>query len=134
MDTFYITPDEFWIRFNSEEAEQIPTTKRARLKGPENSWPESYKTESGLYETVPKSGIRYIIMYGRHKPGKKTKTWECDGYLSLVGQMAYVTDMRGRLLEEPTLLLPEDYDAVKDLGEILVGKTEVQVVEEDRGE
>lgn len=142
MDTFYITPEEFWNRFNAPEEEpQEVAIKRAKLKGPgpgtsRQPGSTSYYSDSTSFDldssSSSRSGTRYIIMYGRHKPGKKTKTWEDDGYLSLVGQIAYVTDMRGRLLEEPTLLGPEDLKAVEDMAELLIGKTEVQVIEEDR--
>lgn len=64
--------------------------------------------------------------------GKKDKVWEGDGYLTLVDRMAHLCDLRGRMLEEPTLLDEVDHGCVVDLGELVIGNHEVQVIELDK--
>lgn len=131
METFYITKDGFWEWFNRENDTANNKRMKTELKSgnkSENGPPRSIAET----EAATRADSRYIILYGRHKPGKKSKTWEGDGYLTLVGQMAHLCDLRGRMLEEPTILDDIDYKLVEDLGELLIGNTEVQVIEVDK--
>lgn len=134
METFYVTFDQFWDRFDNDEQPETtyqsspPSMARKRMKMESNKPPRTIAE----VEAVSKVNGRYIIMYGRHKPGKKTKVWEGDGYLTLVGQMAHLSDLRGRMLEDPIVLDDIDYGIVKDLGELVIGNTEVQVVDLDK--
>ena len=114
---FFISGEEFWDLFNSKEP--LATSKKKQ------------KTKH-IDEHSLKRDARYVIMFGRHRPGKKTKVWEDDGYLTLVGQMAYLSTCNGRMLEEPTLLDEFDMKLVKERGELLIGNTEVQIVDEDK--
>lgn len=129
MEAFYITHDEFWDWFNRDyEDEVAPTNNGKRLKREVKEKPRSIQeTEAGV-----RTDTRYSIMYCPHKPGKKTKVWTGDGYLSMVNRMAHLCDLRGRMLEEPTVLDDIDYRAVEELGELIIGNTEVQVVEIDK--
>lgn len=157
MDTFYIEPERFWEIFNSND-DTVDTGRypkqRYRLQ-PDNNVDsnESYKTghvKQDLYgkrmktieqkqprvitetDAASRADARFIIMWARYKPGKKNKVWEGDGYLTLVGQMAHLSDLRGRMLEDPTILDDIDYKSVEDLGDLVIGGTEVQVVERDK--
>lgn len=151
METFYVTPEQFWNWFNREDDQSTfqddrPLGNKSRGKNQRlpNEQLEDVSTgcKRQKTDTRPKNitdteaatrtDSRYFILYGRHKPGKKNKVWEGDGYISLVGQMAHVCDLRGRLLEEPTVLDEVDYKLVEDLGELIIGNTEIQVVEPDR--
>lgn len=161
METFYITHEEFWDWFNRVEEPHTReqdrfirsfntnSRMRAQRTNSEDSTDGVMTTKSTSYgvkrqkidnkprhivetEAASRTDTRYVIMWGRHKPGKKTKVWEGDGYLSLVGQMAHLCDLRGRMLEEPTVLDEIDYKTVEDLGELMIGNTEVQVVELDK--
>jgi len=127
METFYISHEQFWNWF--DEQDRIETFEpRAQLANIRTKVQEPSKKR---VKVAPPSDIdrKYVIMYGRHRPGKKNKVWEGDGYLYMSGQMAFVSNLQGRRLEEPTLLDEEDYNEVKNLGEILIGDTEVQIVE-----
>lgn len=120
----FIDYDQFWNWFDRpfESYVQTQATRRPSSNESENTVGHSFKR--------PKQGSRrYSILYGRQRAGKKTKVWEADGYLTLVGQVAHVCDLKGRLLEEPTLLDEADFDSVINLEELAVGKTEVQVIE-----
>lgn len=149
METFYVTYDEFWDWFNRDEDAldtDVSKNPKARTKfqldsssnlsDPFNNGKRLKRDQKprsiGETEAGVRADARYSIMYCRHKPGKKTKVWEGDGYLSLVNQMAHLCDLRGRMLEEPTVLDDIDYKAVEELGELLIGGTEVQVVELDK--
>lgn len=77
----------------------------------------------------PKQSKRYSILYGCR--GTKNKIWENDGYITLVGRMAHVCDLKGRYLEDPAPLSDIDYECVLELGQLEIGKTKIQVVEED---
>lgn len=154
METFYIEPDKFWEIFNKNDDLLEPTrAMKNRYRQPTSMERnrEGYEANSSdltenygkrikksdhkpprvLAETEAafRSDTRYAVLWGRHKPGKKTKNWEGDGFLSFVGQMAHLSDDRGRMLEDPAILDDIDYKTVKELGEILIGDTEVQVVE-----
>lgn len=151
MEAFYLTYEEFWKWFNRDPSEddrytfdtnqpklrsrltrdnqfpsenQVTGIKRPRSEGKPRSILET--------EAATRTDARYIIMYGRPKPGKKNKVWEGDGYLSLVGQMAHLCDLKGRMLEEPTYLDDIDLKSIEDFGELTIGGTEVQVVEADK--
>lgn len=149
METFYVTYDEFWEWFNREaDPPELEANRnhKARTKSQFNQSNDLNDNPSngkrmkrdmgprsiGETEAAFTADARYSIMYCRHKPGKKTKVWEGDGYLSLVNQMAHLCDLRGRMLEEPSLLDDIDYRAVEELGELVIGNTEVQVVELDK--
>lgn len=154
MQTFYVTHDEFWDWFDrqndDDQVKEIDHLKiGTRIKPKQRGQPEDsfnkplspgtkrFKTDGkpkSIFETeaLSRGDSRYIIMYGRHKPGKKNKTWEGDGYLTMVGQVAHVCDLRGKMLEEPTLLDDIDYKLVEDLSELTIGNTEVQVLEIDK--
>lgn len=127
MESLFITPDEFWNWFDREKDEsssascpvdfgatKIATNKKKRK-----------------IESAPCGSKRYRILWGRHRPGKKHKVWEEDGFLSLFGTIAHVVDEKGRPIEEPTLLDDTDLEAVRNLGEIVVGNTEIQIQEEE---
>lgn len=129
METFYITPEEFWDWFNRDESQddtEILHNKPKRMKTDGKARIIS-ETEAGSH-----ADARYIILYGRHKPGKKTKTWEGDGYLSMVGQVAHLCDLHGRLLEDPILIDEVDHQEIERLGELTLGSTDVQVIEVDK--
>lgn len=158
METFYLSYDEFWDWFNRENDDLIlagsdqESNQRTRVrnysdqfhkigeKSDEFSSPKNNKRPR--MDTKPRHIVeteaahrvdaRYIIMYGPHKPGKKNKVWEGDGYLSLVGQIAHLCDLKGRMLEEPTYLDDIDHSIVQEMGELLIGNTEVQVVDIDK--
>lgn len=125
METFYITYDQFWDWFNREDD---PPTRQLASPPQQQSSSKRLKKDHPRVITEP-TNDKYIIMYCRHKPGKKHKVWEGDGYLSLSGRTAYITDLRGRLMEDPTCLDDIDFDIVKDLGELTIGNLDVQVVE-----
>lgn len=74
---------------------------------------------------------RYIVMYGRHRPGKKNKIWEGDGYLTLLNGVAHLCDLKGKMVEEPTVLDEVDLQMIRDESDIIIGNTEVQIVEAD---
>lgn len=144
METFYVNSEQFWDWFNREEDPPNPNETSSQNKFSRNNDQQlkspkgkRIKTENkpktiGDTEAADRTDARYIILYGPHKPGKKNKVWESDGYLSLVGQMAHLCDLRGRMLEEPTILDDVDLKAVAELGELTIGNTEVQVIELDR--
>lgn len=134
METFYVTRDEFWDWFNRDDTETIKNPKTRTKSQFDSSNGKRLKRDqiSRSIDLSEETNSRYSIMYCRHKPGKKTKTWEGDGYLTLVNQMAHLCDLRGRMLEEPTVLDDIDYKAVEELGELVIGNTEVQVVELDK--
>lgn len=69
-------------------------------------------------------------MFGKHRPGKKSKVWEGDGYLTIINGVAHLSDERGRILEEPIILDDIDMQAVQSHSEILIGTTEVQIVDD----
>lgn len=121
MDTFYITYQEFWDRFDRD----------GRPEEEDKDFIEEPPVERVKRLKVEEKSKRYVILYGRRKPGKKNKVWEKDGFLTLVGQMAHLSDLRGRLLEEPTLLDELELKTIQDLGELTIGDTEVQVIELD---
>lgn len=130
METFYVTYDKFWEWFDREN-DSFQEEEVSYKKDLGQSEPASKRVKLDRIQP-PSNATRYIILYGRHKPGKKNKTWECDGYLSLAGQTAHLCDLKGRMLEEPTLLDEVDYKLVTDLGELVIGNTEVQVIEIDK--
>lgn len=73
---------------------------------------------------------RYICMYGKHRPGKKTKVWEGDGYLSITtNNMGHLVDLKGRLLEEPLYMEEIEFDYGQ---EIRFGDMEVQILEPEK--
>lgn len=82
-------------------------------------------------EAAERTDKRYVVLFGRHRPGKKTKVWEGDGYLSLVNGIAHLCDLKGRMIEEPTLLDDVDLKLVEDQSDVLIGNTDVQIVEVD---
>lgn len=144
METFFITHEEFWQWFEREDTQEFSESsgrsfgaksKDLSLSTNDNfghdGWSNNAHGNKRLKTDMrpPSSGERYDILYGPHKPGKKTKIWAGDGYLTLVGQMAHLCDLRGRMLEDPVILDEIDYEAVKGLGELVVGNTEVQVIE-----
>lgn len=75
---------------------------------------------------------RYIVLYGKHRPGKKNKVWEGDGYLTLLDGTAHLCDLKGRMVEEPTILDDVDLQLINDESDILIGNTEVQIIEVDQ--
>lgn len=160
MDTFFIEPEKFWDLFNQPDLDSLPgSSKNTKSRGSrsnvakqtvesssddqiEDNYGQSYgkrmKTDETnkpriLAETEAGSRFdqRYIVLWGPYKPGKKNKVWEGDGYLTLIGQIAHLSDLRGRLLEEPTLLDDVDYKSVEEMGELMIGNTEVQIIELD---
>lgn len=153
METFYITYEQFWDWFDRDESQDFTETdqivgakSRSRQEPTDgqndfNSKPNQNKRmrmENRPPKTImeteagSRSDARYVILYGTHKPGKKNKVWEGDGYLTLVDRMAHLCDLRGRMLEEPTLLDEVDHGCVVDLGELVIGNQEVQVIELDK--
>lgn len=142
METFYVTPQEFWEWFDRNDVSQPLSDYQATSIKTDTKSPRSVKRIKTDHskpirhiietEAAQRTDSRYVILYGPHKPGKKTKNWTGDGYLSLVGQMAHVCDLKGRMLEEPTLLDDVDLKMVEDLGELLIGSTEIQIVELDK--
>lgn len=154
METFYVPRDEFWNWFNRDTANdelimmessraismksrfkpnKTPFNKDNLFDEYEQHSTKRMRTTRHIAETeaAVRSDVRYVVMFGRHRPGKKSKVWEGDGYLSLVGQMAHLHDLRGKMLEEPTYLDDIDFKTIEDLGELRIGNTEVQVVEVD---
>lgn len=145
-----MTYEEFWNWFNRDPSEDDkytfdinPPKSRNKLPrenqdlGDSATGVKRHRSEGKprtILETeaATRTDSRYVIMYGRPKPGKKNKVWEGDGYLSLVGQMAHLCDLKGRMLEEPTYLDDIDMKSIEDLGELTIGGTEVQVVEADK--
>lgn len=154
METFFLTYDDFWNWFNRDPSEDDKYTFDVCQTKPRNKLPRSNRdqdertsTGSGFgvkrhrsegkprniieTEAATRTDCRYAILYGRTRPGKKNKVWEGDGYLSLVGQMAHLCDLKGKMLEEPTYLDDIDLKSIEELGELLIGETEVQVIEVD---
>ena len=157
MDTFYIEPGKFWELFDKPDID-VPLggsfsdrprnirpysdrqTSEVDLEQPDNGQNFGKRLKANdkkprvLAETEAGTRFdnRYIIMYGPHKPGKKTKTWQGDGYLTMIGQMAHVCDLKGRMLEEPTILDDIDYKSVEDMEELMIGNTEIQIIELDK--
>lgn len=154
MDTFYLEPDKFWDIFHKPDVDSSLSTstvnksrpsrlapKKSGLESIHDDHDDSYGKRLKVEEKKPRilaeteaairCDSRYIIMWGPHKPGKKNKVWEGDGYLSLIGQMAHVSDLKGRLLEDPTILDDVDLRIVEDMGELMIGNTEIQIVESD---
>lgn len=127
MDYFYISPEQFWTWFNRGESEcDIMLNKNPRQRQmPSDNQPSNKKPKI----VDCRSGSRYDVLYGRQRPGKKHKVWESDGYLSLLDKTAYLSDLKGRLLEEPILLDDDDYDSVLNLKELTIGSHDVQVIE-----
>lgn len=135
METFYISPDQFWDWFDRQELEardDEPKTKRARVEQQQQQQQSTKPRSIRETEAALRVDARYIILYGAHKPGKKNKIWSNDGYLTLVGQTAHLCDLKGRMLEEPMILDEIDLKLVQELGELTIGSTEVQVVELDK--
>lgn len=133
METFYVTHDQFWDWFDREEEQIVSNNSNQITKSPSAKRLKTDNKPRTIYDTeaAVKVDARYVILYGPHKPGKKNKIWEGDGYLTLVGQTAHLCDLRGRMLEEPTILDDLDYKVIKDCGELTIGNTEVQVIELD---
>lgn len=136
METFFVSPDQFWEWFNR------PNTTDQPRQNPEPTTPikpakrmriDERPKPKHVNETAASNHVdnRYVIMWARPKPGKKNKTWEGDGYLYMAGQLAHLTDLKGRLLEEPTLLDHMDYQLVEEMGELTIGGLEVQIVEKE---
>lgn len=131
METFYIEPTRFWELFNTKE----DSIESKIVSRPPNRQPKYGKRMRTCESSNPSEligGVRYIIMWANHKPGKKKIVWEGDGYLTLVGQMAHLSDLRGRMLEDPTILDDLDCKTVKECGELLIGNTEVQIQNVDK--
>ena len=132
--------EEFWDWFDRDPSktlddsnkrvriDQHNNAKEAKMMGPKRETKIRHIRET---EAGTRADARYCIMHGRQRPGKKNKVWEDDGYLTLVGPIAHLCDLKGRMLEEPTLLDDVDLETVRELGELLIGTTEVQVVELD---
>lgn len=156
METFYLTHEDFWNWFNRDLSEDDKYTfdlnqPKVRTKstrdnldsevsattghgfGVKRHRPEGKPRNICETEAATRTDCRYVILYGRPRPGKKNKVWEGDGYLSLVGQMAHLCDLKGKMLEEPTYLDDIDLKSIEDLSELTIGSTEVQVVELDSG-
>jgi len=135
MEPFYLSYDEFWEWFNREREPKRIKTSCEPANTPTITLPSKTKkpvrhiadTEASI-----KYDSRYVIMYGKHRPSKKSKVWEGDGYLTFVNGVAHLSDLRGRILEEPTILDDVDMESVKNLGELMIGNTEVQVVDSDQ--
>lgn len=157
MEPFFISHEEFWDWFNRDisndpqlmlEANQkasrgpkqrsLSDVRNQQVNSDEGSSVKKMKTTGrrtrSILETEAASGgdVRYLVMFGRHRPGKKNKVWEGDGYLTLVGDTAHLFDLKGKMLEEPTVLDEIDLKSVQDFGELLIGETEVQVEEIDK--
>lgn len=154
MDTFYIEPEKFWEWFDrAEDDNQLPyqsdsnqrnrsgqtrgaTSVITAREAGEQYGPKRMKSDfkpRTIDETEAgrRSGKRYVIMYSRHKPGRKNKIWEGDGFLTMLGSIAHLCNTHGRLLEDPTHLDEVDLKEIEELGELLIGNTDVQVVELD---
>lgn len=144
MEPFYISHEEFWGWFNRDpsadarifnESARVSNLKsRAKPQGLSDDLLADQPKENKRMKTIDiKSDLakRYAVIYGRHRPGKKSKVWEGDGFLSMIGQMAHLSDSRGRMLEEPTLLDGDDMNSVQEMRELLIGSTEVQILEPD---
>lgn len=160
MESFYLSHDEFWTWFNRDTSRDgqlsrqpnklntIPSSRatsnilsmnrtndlRDSSDAPSN---KRQKTSPAKIrhimetEAADRTDKRYVVLYGRHRPGKKTKVWEGDGYLSLVNGVAHLCDLKGRMLEEPTLLDEIDLQLVEDQSDLLIGTTDVQIIEVD---
>lgn len=154
MDSLFIEPEQFWEWFDrTEEVDtllnQSDNAQKNRLKQPrttdaayvqntvDQNGPKRMKSDfkpRTIQETEAGRGAgkRYVIMYARHKPGRKNKVWEGDGFLTMLGGIAHLCNTQGRLLEEPTHLDDFDLKEVEDMGELLIGNTDVQVLELDK--
>lgn len=154
-----MTHDEFWAWFNRDQsqdehlAKQTNQVTNTKIRYPtsntvtnrncdpieSNDEPSNKRVKTKdsrirhIMETEAASRIdkRYVVLYGRHRPGKKTKVWEGDGYLSLVNGIAHLCDLKGRMVEEPTLLDDVDLQLVEDQNDLMIGNTDVQIVEVD---
>lgn len=129
----------------SSQGNPKPTSLQANYEeqSPHNDGPGFKRMKTGCSNRRPVRHIveteasvrcdsRYVIMYGKHRPGKKAKVWEGDGYLSFVNGVAHLSDLKGKILEEPIILDDVDMGLVQDLGELMIGNTEVAVVEQDK--
>uniref|UniRef100_A0A6G1S6V8 5'-3' DNA helicase ZGRF1-like N-terminal domain-containing protein n=1 Tax=Aceria tosichella TaxID=561515 RepID=A0A6G1S6V8_9ACAR len=120
MEPFCISHEEFWEWFHKDK-QTVPIAE-----------PTVKKIKTRHEQAVDISAItqkRYICLYGKHRPGKKVKVWEGDGYLSITSNnIAHLSDLRGRLLEEPEVL--EEIN-LESGDEIQIGDMEVQIVDLD---
>lgn len=120
MEPFYLSHDEFWDWFHQDKKSVITEPGPKRLK-------TAHKPEVQDISTITRK--RFICLYGKHRPGKKTKVWEGDGYLSITtNNMGHLCDLKGRLLEDPTVM--EEIN-LESGDEIQIGETEVQIVDLD---
>lgn len=131
MESLFIEKAEFWSWFNRRDKSNDETAidfgaTKIQPNKPAGQTLKRIRTDLN----VPGS-IRYRILWGRHKAGKKHKVWEDDGFLTLIGRIAHVVDEKGRLLEEPTLIDEIDCKELEDSGEIVIGSTQIQVQEKD---
>lgn len=137
METFYVTPQAFWEWFDrdkdgkeDEEIQELAQRPAKRAKTDQNQSTKPVSIQDT--EAAIRGDSRYVVMYGPHKPGRKNKVWANDGYLTMVGEMAHLCDLRGRMVEEPTILDEIDYKAVEDMGTLIIGGTEISVVDKDK--
>lgn len=133
MDTFYVEIERFWDLFDQTDLVRQPPDIDDKLSFGKRMKRDDRKPRV-LAETEACSRFdkRYVIMWGPHKPGKKNKVWEGDGFLTMIGRMAHVSDLKGRMLEEPTILDDIDYQTVEDMGDLMIGNTEIQIIEVDK--
>lgn len=123
MDPFYLDHETFWRWFHQDKT-TVSTTTEPNAKRIKTRHEHVVNTEEPAVFRK-----RYICLYGKHRPGKKTKVWEGDGYLSITSNdMGHLCDLRGRLLEEPTVMEEVNLESGE---EIQIGDMEVQIVELD---
>ena len=152
-----MTHDEFWAWFNRDQsqdqylAKQTNRVTSTKIRHPSNTTgtdkhcdliessdePNNKRVKTRdsrirhIVETEAANRVdkRYVVLYGRHRPGRITKVWEEDGYLSLVNGIAHLCDLKGRMIEEPTLLDDVDLQLVEDQSDLLIGNTNIQIVD-----
>jgi hypothetical protein len=130
MGPFFLSHEEFWAWFHLDK-KTVATTDQQQKQ--QLQQPSNVKRVKTRHEQVADISTithkRYICLYGKHRPGKKTKVWEGDGYLSITtNNMGHLCDLRGRLLEEPTVMDEVDFESGD---EIQIGDMEVQIVDLD---
>jgi hypothetical protein len=121
MDPFYLSHDEFWDWFHQDKktVSTEPNVKRMKTR----------HEKAAALDISTTTKKRYLCLYGKHRPGKKTKVWEGDGYLSITtNNMGHLCTLQGRLLEDPVLM---DQVSFKSGEEIQIGDMEVQIVDLD---
>lgn len=140
-EALFLDPEEFWLWFDRRDNSlklDGKTTTNSDLESNQSYYEindlqqrpaKKMKREGQYMDMTGADCTRYKMCWGRHRPGKKTKVWEGDGFITLIGNMAHVSNEDGRILEEPVVLDEAELEAIRDFKELLIGKTEIMVDE-----